>query len=110
MSYKKVKLNNKNIYLKDTKLNHLINQLRNSIYPKKDDFLNNINNIKILFGEKVINSIVVQFCPIKCKFVNLLKNNRVEEYIIFTSKFNFIFLFKLLIKRKRKRKRKKMFK
>lgn len=95
MSYQKTKLNNVNIYLDDSKINHLINKVRNSIYPKNEEYLNNINNIRITFDEKVINSKNLPFCPINNKFVNISKNNRVEEYIIITSKFHLNFLAKV---------------
>ena len=95
LSYQKVKLNNQNIYLDDNKIIQLIIQVRNSIYPKNDEYLNNINNIKITFDEKVINSKNLPFCPIKHKFVNISKNDRVEEYIIITSKFHLNFLAKV---------------
>jgi hypothetical protein len=95
LSYQKTKLNNVNIYLDDSKINHLINKVRNSIYPKNEEYLNNINNIRITFDEKVINSKNLPFCPINNKFVNISKNNRVEEYIIITSKFHLNFLAKV---------------
>jgi len=47
LSFHQIKLLDKNIYLKDNKVKRLILNIRDTLYPKDDEFLDNIINITI---------------------------------------------------------------
>lgn len=81
---------NKNIL--ESKINRLIYQIRNEIFPPDDNILKNINNITIIYDEKLTNSKHILSCPIYNKFANPRKRNKFESIIIITS----IFLLKYL--------------
>ena len=81
------------IFLKDDKVYRIITKLRNNNYPKDEDYLSQINNIRITYDEKIPNSKNLFFCHINFKFINPEKN-RFEQYIIFTSILNLKFLTK----------------
>ena len=85
-------LNEQNIILGKEKINRIITKIRNSIYPQDSDFIKNINLIQITFDQSIENAKNIPFCPIYTKFINPLKKNREEQYIIFTSIFHLKFL------------------
>ena len=81
------------IFLKDEKVNKLVTKIINSLYPIDDEFLTSINNIAITYYDKIPESKDLPFCYVNTKFINPIKN-RLEQYIIFTSKYNLKFLSK----------------
>ena len=87
-----IKLHENNIYLDDLKVKRIINQIRNNLYPKDDEYLNNINHITITFDEKIPNTKNISFCPSYAKYLKPSKNYRFEKYIILTSIFQLLFL------------------
>ena len=93
LNFHKNKLENLNIFLKDSKINRLIYTIRNDMYPADEEILRNINHITITYDHKLPNSKDLPFCPIYNKFINPSKKSRLEAFIIITS----IFLLKLLI-------------
>ena len=93
LNFHKNKLENLNIFLKDSKINRLIYTIRNDMYPADEEILRNINHIIITYDDKLPNSKNLPFCPIYNKFINPSKKSRLEAFIIITS----IFLLKLLI-------------
>ena len=86
LSYQQLKLHENNIHLSDNKVKNIIYNIRNSIFPKDDEYIMNINNIKITFDDKIPNSKNLPFCLNNTKFFNPQKN-RIEQFIIFFSKF-----------------------
>ena len=92
LSYHMNILNEQNIILGKEKINRIITKIRNSIYPQDSDFIKNINLIQITFDQSIENAKNIPFCPIYTKFINHLKKNREEQYIIFTSIFHLKFL------------------
>ena len=83
-----------NIYLDDVKVKRLINIKINNLYPKDDDYLNNINYVTITFDDKITNARNIPFCPSYSKYLNPKKNFRFEKYTILTSIFQLLFLSK----------------
>ena len=81
------KLTDMNIHLNDDKINRLIYKARNSLYPKDDDYIYNIINIKISFDDNIPESQNIPFCQSNNKFFNPYKN-RIEAYILFTTKYH----------------------
>lgn len=53
LTYQQNKLHDNNIFLDDTKTNQIIRNIRNMIYTKDVEYLNNIINIIITFDEQV---------------------------------------------------------
>jgi hypothetical protein len=94
LTFHQIKLHENNIYLDDVKVKRLINITRNNLYPKDDDYLNNINYVTITFDEKITNARNIPFCPSYSKYLNPSKNYRFEKYIILTSIFQLLFLSK----------------
>ena len=86
-------LHDENIFLSDDKVYRLIIKIRNSLYPKDDEALALIDNITITYDDKLPKSKNLPFCLVNNKFINPIKN-RVEHYIIFSSKYNMTFLSK----------------
>ena len=87
LNFHKNKLENLNIFLKDSKINRLIYTIRNDIYPADEEILRNINHITITYDDKLPNSKNLSFCPIYNKFINPSKKNRLEAFIIIISFF-----------------------
>ena len=59
--------------LNERKVNDLLKE-RDLVYPKDDDYIQNINSLKIIFDQNLINAKDLLFCPIYAKFINTLKN------------------------------------
>ena len=59
-----MKLEEKNIFLDDSKINRLIYKIRNDLYIKDDELIKNINYITIKFDHKVSNARNLPFYPI----------------------------------------------
>ena len=91
LSYQQIKLHENNIHLSDIKIKKLLNNIRDANFPKDSEYLSNINNITITFDEKIKNSRELPFCLNNTKFYNP-KKNRIEQFIIFSSKFHLQFL------------------
>jgi hypothetical protein len=72
LTFHKTKLLEINIYLKDDKINRLIYKARNSLFT---------------FDDNIPESQNIPFCQCINKFFNPIKN-RIEEYVIFTSKYH----------------------
>ena len=70
LSFHQIKLHEQNIYLKDDKVKRLIFNIRDTLYPKDDEYLDNIINITITFDEKVPDSKNLPFCQGFNKFYN----------------------------------------
>ena len=70
LSFLQIKLHEQNIYLKDDKVKRLIFNIRDTLYPKDDEYLDNIINITITFDEKVPDSKNLPFCQGFNKFYN----------------------------------------
>ena len=87
LSYHQIKLHDENIFLKDDKVKGLISNIRDTLYPKDDEYLDNIINTTITFDDKVPDSKNLPFCQGVNKFYNPQKK-RIEEYIIFTTKYH----------------------
>ena len=92
LTYHKNKLEEYNIFFTDAKINHLIYDIRNEIYPADEEILKNINHITITYDDKLPNSKNLPFCPVYNKFINHCKKNRLESFIIITSFFLLKFL------------------
>ena len=85
--FHKTKLLEMNIYLKDDKIKRLIYKARNSLFPRDDEYICNLSNITITFDDNIPESQNIPFCQCINKFFNIIKN-RIEEYVIFTSKYH----------------------
>ena len=92
LTYHKNKLEEYNIFFTDARINHLIYDIRNEIYPADEEILKNINQITITYDDKLPNSKNLPFCPVYNKFINHCKKNRLESFIIITSFFLLKFL------------------
>ena len=92
LSYHLIKLEENHILLDKKKINLLINKIKNSIYPKDTEFIQYINQIQITFDDNIDKAKNLNFCPIYTRFINPLKKNREEKFIIFTSIFHLKFL------------------
>lgn len=79
-------LRNNNIYLKKNSIKWLLQKLREEKYPSDEIFLKDISKITITF-ENSSNMIDIPLCYKYNNLINLEKNNKLEKYIIFTSKF-----------------------
>ena len=82
-----------NINLKEDKINRLIYKARNSLYPKDVKYFTNLINITITFDDNIPDSQNIPFCQSINKFFNPNKN-RIEEYVLFSSKYHLILLSK----------------
>ena len=91
LSYQQIKLHENDIYMNNEKIKSILYNIRDSIFPKDDKHLSNINNITITFDDKIPNSKNLPFCLNNTKFFNPIKN-RIEQNIIFSSKFQLKFL------------------
>ena len=79
-------LKNNNIYLSKNQTKRLLQKIRENRYPPDDIFLKDISNIKItLDNESELKDI--NMCYKYAKLINPRKNNSLEKYIIFSSKF-----------------------
>jgi hypothetical protein len=74
LTYHQNKLHDNNIFLDDIKTNQIIRHVRNMIYPKDAEFVNNIINITIIFDEHVGKATNVPFCPTHNIFINPKRN------------------------------------
>ena len=70
LTYHKEKLEEYNIFFTDTKINRLIYEIRNEIYPVDEEILKNINHLTITYDDKWPNSKNLPFCPVYNKFIN----------------------------------------
>ena len=70
MSYQREILYENNIHLSDNKIKNILYNIRDSIFLKADDYILNINNIKITFDDKIANSRNLPFCLNNTKFFN----------------------------------------
>ena len=91
LSYQQIKLHENDIYMNNEKIKSILYNIRDSIFLKDDEYLSNINNIAINFDDKIPNSKNLPFWLNNTKFFNPIKN-RIEQYIIFSSKFQIKFL------------------
>ena len=91
LSYQQIKLHENDIYMNNEKIKSILYNIRDSIFPKDDEYLSNINNITITFDDKMPNSKNLPVCLNNTKFFNPIKK-RIEQYIIFSSKFQLKFL------------------
>ena len=82
-----------NINFKEDKINRLIYKARNSLYPKDVKYFTNLINITITFDDKIPDSQNIPFCQSINKYFNPNKN-RIEEYVLFSSKYHLILLSK----------------
>ena len=87
LTFHKTKLLEINIHLKDDKIKRLIYKARNSLFPRDDEYICNLSNITITFDDNIPESQNIPFCQCINKFFNIIKN-RIEEYVIFTSKYH----------------------
>lgn len=85
-------LKEKGITISDLKVNYIIKTVRDNLYPKDEDFINNISSCLITLDEKLNSAQNLHFCPVYTKFVNSTKKNRQEKYINFTTPFHLKFL------------------
>ena len=70
---------------KKNKIKNLLYTIRESIYPKEEIFLMNIDKITIkLSSDKNTEQ---NFFPFKGEFINYKKNKKLEKFIIFMSEF-----------------------
>lgn len=75
-----------NINWRKGKIRALLYKLREEFFPKEEEFLRDIGNIKIKLSDS--NEIGEEpFCLAKGEFINYNKKNIVEKYIIFGSLF-----------------------
>ena len=51
----------------------MINKIRNEIYPKDQNYIENIASITITFDKNLIEGKDLPFCPIETKFINIKK-------------------------------------
>ena len=75
-----------NLNFTGNQIKYLLQKIREETYPSNIKFLNDISKITISFGDEV----EVKDLPMCYKYVNMIdiKNkNKLEKYIIFTSKF-----------------------
>ena len=79
-------MRNNNIYLKKNSIKWLLQKLREEKYPSDEIFLKDISKITLTF-ENSSNMIDIPLCYKYNNLINLEKNNKLEKYIIFTSKF-----------------------
>ena len=86
------KLHDDKIYLEDKKVKRIINKVKNDIFEKDEQYVNNINLVTITIDEKLPNAHNIPFCPVFNKFINPSKNNRLEKFIILTTIFHLLFL------------------
>ena len=91
LTFHKNKLQDMKINLKDDKINRLIYKARNSLYPRDDEYLSNLINITITFDDNTPDSQNIPYCQGINKFFYPNKN-RIEEYVIFSSKYHLILL------------------
>jgi hypothetical protein len=51
-------------------LKRLINQIRNNLFPRDEEYEKTINYIAIAFDDKIPNARNIQFCPVYNRFLN----------------------------------------
>ena len=80
-------LKNNKINLKKSTIRNLLYSLREETFPRDDDYLKNINDIKIVFP---FNELTTEqnYCIAKGEFINFKKNNKLEKYVIFLRIFS----------------------
>ena len=77
--------------MNNKKIKSILYNIRDLIFPKDDEYQSKINNIIIIFDDKIPNSKNLLFCLNNTKLFNPIKN-RIEQNIIFSSKFQLKFL------------------
>ena len=82
----------KNIILDNNKVQKLIQEIRNLLYPKEEELLRYMKEITINLDKNVKDGKNIPFCLTNTKIINQNKKNRQEQYIIFTTLFQLIFL------------------
>ena len=73
LSLHQIRLKENETILPDKKVNRLINKIRNEIYPKDENYIENIESITITFDKNLIEGKDLPFCPIETKFINIKK-------------------------------------
>lgn len=83
---------NLNIILSDNQIKRLVYEIKDSYFPKDEEFLKNISLIKITYDANDEQLTDNNFCFAYNKYINPSYHNREEKFIIYTS----IFLLKKL--------------
>ena len=86
-------LKNNGIKLSKNQIKRLLQNLRDYQYPKDEEYLKDITKIKITF-ENILNMENLNLCYKYKILLNPEKNNKLEQYIIFTTKFQINLLYK----------------
>ena len=79
-------LKNNKINIKKSRIRNILYTLREESFPKEEEFLKAINNIKIKLSN---NELITEenYCIAKGEIINFKNNNKLEKYVIFSSDF-----------------------
>ena len=73
------------IPFKKFKIKNLLQKFRDESFPEDANFFDNLEYIKITYDANNDEFKVLPFCYVNKKFLNISKNNRQENIVIFTS-------------------------